>query len=490
MSSPEQPRAVAGEPDRLNGWKEIAAHLDKGVRTAQRWEKEYGLPIRRLGRDGGEIVFASKAELDEWQRANERRTQGAAEAATALSETPDSALTAASRVSRRGWWIAAGIALAVLATWALVPRLSSPRPARWVVEDGALRILDRSGRLLWSYRFDVLLDDNSYSHEVPPLKRIEVRDLDGDGSPEVLFGASPPSKDQAAAFYLFNANGTVRKTIRPANRVHFGNEAYSGPWLPRSVFVLDRPGSNPAIFLVFTHADDFPSLLLEIDASGRTLGEYWSDGYVELVSMVTWKGQPALFVTAANNDQSAIGGSLAIFAGGHATGSAPAGDGRYRCEDCRSGGPTEFIAFPRRCMSELTEGTGPVTEVRVTLDGELVAHVSDGARQLGGGFKSIFIYTLTSGFAVSRIEVVSGALAAHDAMEEQGLFRSHPHTFGDDLLKVVPVKRWTSGGWVELPLTGPLSSVLMPPPGVSLPPESAAPTSATSRHTAPSAIRR
>ena len=54
------PQAGAASPPppslRLNGWKEIANRLGKGVRTAQRWEKAYGLPVRRIGRDGGEIA--------------------------------------------------------------------------------------------------------------------------------------------------------------------------------------------------------------------------------------------------------------------------------------------------------------------------------------------------------------------------------------------------------------------------------------------------
>jgi hypothetical protein len=31
----------------FTSWKEIAKYLGKGVRTAQRWEHEAGLPIRR-----------------------------------------------------------------------------------------------------------------------------------------------------------------------------------------------------------------------------------------------------------------------------------------------------------------------------------------------------------------------------------------------------------------------------------------------------------
>jgi hypothetical protein len=52
--------------DRLSGWKDIATFLGKGVRTVQRWEKEFGLPVHRLGKDGGEIVLASKHEIEQW----------------------------------------------------------------------------------------------------------------------------------------------------------------------------------------------------------------------------------------------------------------------------------------------------------------------------------------------------------------------------------------------------------------------------------------
>jgi hypothetical protein len=50
----------------LNSWKEIAKHLRCGVRTAQRWEQELGLPIRRPGGLEKHVVLAMTEELDEW----------------------------------------------------------------------------------------------------------------------------------------------------------------------------------------------------------------------------------------------------------------------------------------------------------------------------------------------------------------------------------------------------------------------------------------
>lgn len=50
----------------LNGWKEIANHLGKAVRTAQRWEQDLDLPVRRMQGPSGEIVSASTSDLDRW----------------------------------------------------------------------------------------------------------------------------------------------------------------------------------------------------------------------------------------------------------------------------------------------------------------------------------------------------------------------------------------------------------------------------------------
>jgi Tol biopolymer transport system component len=61
--------------ERLESWKEIAAYLNRSVRTLHRWEKEEGLPVhRQLHKELGS-VFAYKSELDAWSRARSVHTQ-------------------------------------------------------------------------------------------------------------------------------------------------------------------------------------------------------------------------------------------------------------------------------------------------------------------------------------------------------------------------------------------------------------------------------
>jgi len=59
----QQPQAAL---EILNGWKDIASHLGKGVRTVQRYEREFALPIRRPAGNLTGSVMATKAELDGW----------------------------------------------------------------------------------------------------------------------------------------------------------------------------------------------------------------------------------------------------------------------------------------------------------------------------------------------------------------------------------------------------------------------------------------
>lgn len=49
----------------LSGWKEIAAYLQCGVRTVQRWEED-GLPIHRPLLHKRSHVIARSGELDRW----------------------------------------------------------------------------------------------------------------------------------------------------------------------------------------------------------------------------------------------------------------------------------------------------------------------------------------------------------------------------------------------------------------------------------------
>ncbi len=79
---------AASPEGRLDSWKEIAAHLGRGIRTVQRWERDEGLPVHRLVHDKRGSIYARKEELAAWWESRRRTLDS-----PAASEAVDSAVT-------------------------------------------------------------------------------------------------------------------------------------------------------------------------------------------------------------------------------------------------------------------------------------------------------------------------------------------------------------------------------------------------------------
>jgi tetratricopeptide (TPR) repeat protein len=67
-SSEHQASLPSHTEDRLDSWKEIAAFLERDVRTVQRWEKFAGLPVHRHAEPRLRTAYAYRSELEAWWR--------------------------------------------------------------------------------------------------------------------------------------------------------------------------------------------------------------------------------------------------------------------------------------------------------------------------------------------------------------------------------------------------------------------------------------
>lgn len=77
MSDPQQ--SAQNHEAVLEGWKAIAGHLNRDVRTAKRWEVSEGLPIHRHRHSARSSVYAYRAELDAWRASRRPEARGDAE---------------------------------------------------------------------------------------------------------------------------------------------------------------------------------------------------------------------------------------------------------------------------------------------------------------------------------------------------------------------------------------------------------------------------
>ena len=104
--------------DRLDSWKEIAAYLNRSVRTVTRWEREEGLPVHRHLHSKSGSVYAYKAELEDWWKSRGVSVD------TSGSEGQSSRFRSARRP-----WIVASTVVVLLALSAIVWLSGGRRPS-------------------------------------------------------------------------------------------------------------------------------------------------------------------------------------------------------------------------------------------------------------------------------------------------------------------------------------------------------------------------
>ena len=128
----ERGQEVPTSSQRLGSWKEIAAYLNRDVRTVSRWEKSEGLPIHRHQHQKGASVYAYRPEIDRWWK--EKRARLASEVDAAVPEASAPAKAARTRTMILGG--AAILMLAAVASWMLWrssrPSITSP-PERLMI---------------------------------------------------------------------------------------------------------------------------------------------------------------------------------------------------------------------------------------------------------------------------------------------------------------------------------------------------------------------
>ena len=192
---------------------------------------------------------------------------------------------------------------------------------------------------------------------------------------------------------------------------------------------------------MFTHNLWFPSVLQELDPHGAVRQEYWSNGFIELVTETSWNGRPVVLVGATNNDFRAA--SLAVFPPDGVTGSAPSARPAYACRNCPAGGPEDFFLFPSLCAARRS-GQAGLLEAWVEHGDRIRVTVMQGGA--GGGAT---YYTLGPEGSVLAAEISREFQAQHALLERQGLL---DHPFGPiDDRDMFPVRRWDGRRFVELP---------------------------------------
>ncbi len=302
---------------RLNGWKEISSYLECGVKTAQRLEKESGLPVRRLPSQEGTAaglspVHAFTDELDRWRAGQEASAAwqaggGLAGLARRLNPARGRPEAGAGKTGRlrgalqsrlvRSVALVAGLILAVYASVSWYSRLSRNgllmHYAR--IEGGAVVAYAGDGRVLWK----VDLGGTPLASHEKVFLPLQVRDLDGDGREEVLVAwrISESGTGKRPALVCINDRGVVIWQFFLDEIPSLQNTA--GQFHIWELSVAARlPDKAKGIVLLIQREDQPLSSLAIVDPHGQLCADYemigqtWSHAIIDL----DWDGIDEILV--------------------------------------------------------------------------------------------------------------------------------------------------------------------------------------------------
>jgi hypothetical protein len=477
QTDPQVPSPAADVAGRrtLTGWKEIATHFDKGVRTVQRWEEELSLPVRRIKTGRGDTVYAFVDELEAWRDGHVDDGLGSGPAGDTSPKASHAEGSGAPRATTRryGAFVLAAMGMLglVLATASRSsfrlgrttdqgestgerPAAAVAQPASWTLDVDTLRVFDAAGRFLWAFRFEgppAAGWEGGGPARHPP--RIRIEDLDGDGNREVVLAFIPAEpRFSGSTLWCFDHRGRARFTHRPGKSVRFGDRTYSPPWEILDVFFsLDRP-ERRMLFVTWTHVQsgDFPCLLEKLSPDGAVESEFWSAGFISSVTNGAMGGRPSIFVGAANNESG--GTSLAVFDADSVRGAAPATTSDKTCRDCPPGWPRTFIVFPRLEFKRLVGGFPFVTQVRQQSTGELRVFIDQSYEPEWPATQADVHYDLDAGFVPNKAEVGDRYLASHERLRAEGVL---DHQFGEsDARELWPVLMYDDSRQRFVPFSG------------------------------------
>jgi hypothetical protein len=339
--------AVVGENGReLVSWQEIADHLGITVRAAQRWERERGLPIRRLPGKRS-IVSANRAEVDAWRNSLD---QVASPQAASIRRWQSLAGTLFVALACLGWY------------WFVTARAASPASFR--IEQNVLVVLDAGGREAWRATFPTPLNSALYVN-TGAQRHFWTGDLDGDGRPEVLFTELPENPFEAESLICFSDRGVVKWRFRPGRVVFTPAQRFTSAFHIADFVVAPLgKGGAPTVVITSHQVPDYPNQAALISGTGAILGEYWHSGYLEQLAV----SAQDIYLGGVSNAYGSA--TLVVLGADKVAGASVEENPTYQLQGFPPAHERARLLFPRSCINRKLEPYNRVA--RLTVDRESV----------------------------------------------------------------------------------------------------------------------
>ena len=391
--------------EELTSWKAIADYLVINVRTAQRWERERGLPVRRSSGEKGRVI-ATTEELDRWKSSN---------------------------TSKQGWWsnlralriYGAAMTMALLIVAAIgigsyVRSHAAGPPANLQVEDRDIVSRDARNVPLWRFA----LPEAPQSPET--LRRTWFGHLKPKSNYDTLFSFQP-ARMANAQLLCISEKGQLRWRVTPGRTVADARLEYPPLYVINGFRVLAGPGAVATRIVVSSnHAWSYPAQVSVLDADGKMLGEYWHSGHLTAMDVGNFSNARETDVVLGGVDNGRQRATLVLLDPNNLHGASQEEQKcPYQFRDFAPGTEKAVVWFERSCVNQASEQFNYATEVNLIPQGVqvIVRETHDG--------RAYVVYLLDKHLNVIYVEPSDGFRAVHRELERS---RTLDHSLNDQEL--------------------------------------------------------
>jgi len=259
---------------RLVGIKTIADYLDTSERNVYRWEKKFGLPLRRVAGSKGYSVYVYISELEEWLRQRE---------STNVQDKKN-----IRKIVSWGALIILTLIIVIVITVFIVNfryertlkslevSQNSPNPIFPSFEGNVVFIKNQDGENIWTYEDS---DNKISSRDWDKSRCIGFLDIDKDGANEVIARKYDSSKDR---YYLtlFDNDKKVLWQKHITNKQKFNGLSLESDFYLLDIKLAHLRDKSCSIVTHWQHRGRFLSLISSHNSKGELLSKYIHVGHL------------------------------------------------------------------------------------------------------------------------------------------------------------------------------------------------------------------
>lgn len=255
-------------------------------------------------------------------------------------------------------------------------------PTSLQVNESSIDVYNKSGKLLWNYKFGYKLKSEYYKSSTDKLftHKVIFTDIDKDGFNELIL-ATTFSEKSNGGLIVFDNKGNILWSYTEDSKNVFSHIDIDDTYRNHSIFIYED-GDEVYIIANMFHRLYFPSHTLIFNSMGEIKGNYWNAGHVYAMAFVDIDDDNEKEIIFGGCDNAHNSAFVGVWEIDNVKGHSPTSQANYIPNGVSKGTEIYYILLPQP-KELLNAYRGEVMEIRALPDSNIIVKYNlDSQKQL------------------------------------------------------------------------------------------------------------